>query len=970
MRKIIVNIIVVILVILALVLVSNNKIEGVKDQGQAIPIANLGRISLDRLSGLDLFADFKTKKILPTAWVIADEQMADNSFRIYKNVSKVFLEMIEFALVKAKEIKQGQVGSMTKEISRPINPREILASLRIVESAMVDAPELLSKDLKITIVLPELKGVLAKLKRDRVPANTQALVQPLNFKTLPHYQMFAGLTKTNVAKVAEIKLPANKINEIKIALKIPNIFSKITNYIGQKVPANKAGLVQGIKIETLPGYKLFAGLNKPMVSGVALVDLYEPERQRKAAQAVKIDLFAGLKRERVPANAEELAQGIKVEELPGYEIIAGMNKPMVSGVALVDLAEPEIQKKTVQMVKLDLFAGLRRERIPANTEALAQRMNIEEIPGYAMIAGMNKPMVSGVALVDLYEPEIQRGAIQIKMPILFAVVKSERVPANTEMLVQGVNIKGLPGYEILAGMNKPIVSGVALVDLAEPEIQKKTVQMVKLDLFAGLKRERIPANTETIVDPMNIEVLPAYALIDGLRQSDYLAQDWQRPQEELVVAYDFPRKAKDITLFEVPVQLIKFAMLSEDQVPANSEMLVGQINLEILPAYPVANNLAKGRYVAEVWQVADTDLAIAHVFPREAKDITKFEVPEQIMQFAEARNGQIPANEMALVEPMKLEALPGYAMFSGVAEQNYMMAWQAPETTIAYIPPARGKITEVTIPENWFVASEQRVPANTQTLVSPFMVEFFPTYRLYVKLSTVDYLPVAWRAPTTVIAKAPARKIIKIAKATPKKVVEVKKAEAPLPEKKIARVEKPAEVKKIAKVEKPMIEPKVVAVAGKAEVGAAGGVIVAKVPNGEVDMDIPKNVMTDSSKITVRSVANIPELKVGKTVGPIWDLGPSGQKFDDPIMVKFHYKQADVPVGIKEEDLMLCSYSGDKWEWVSRYNVDAENNYVVAWISHFSLYRIVWPETSNVWNMSFVDMFFLLMIVVHGLFGV
>ena len=78
----------------------------------------------------------------------------------------------------------------------------------------------------------------------------------------------------------------------------------------------------------------------------------------------------------------------------------------------------------------------------------------------------------------------------------------------------------------------------------------------------------------------------------------------------------------------------------------------------------------------------------------------------------------------------------------------------------------------------------------------------------------------------------------------------------------------------------------------------------------------------------------------------VYDYGPVGTNFDQPVTITMSYDPAKIPEGVNEEDLILAYYDESTGEWVSLADIviDTDNNTVSGTINHFTIFAILLPE--------------------------
>ncbi len=86
----------------------------------------------------------------------------------------------------------------------------------------------------------------------------------------------------------------------------------------------------------------------------------------------------------------------------------------------------------------------------------------------------------------------------------------------------------------------------------------------------------------------------------------------------------------------------------------------------------------------------------------------------------------------------------------------------------------------------------------------------------------------------------------------------------------------------------------------------------------------------------------------GRTVISLWELGPDGVTFDQPINLTLGYNDPeDIPPGTSEDDLAIALWDKNARRWVKLEGsiVDPVNNTISAQIGHFSRYAVTGPVT-------------------------
>jgi hypothetical protein len=115
-------------------------------------------------------------------------------------------------------------------------------------------------------------------------------------------------------------------------------------------------------------------------------------------------------------------------------------------------------------------------------------------------------------------------------------------------------------------------------------------------------------------------------------------------------------------------------------------------------------------------------------------------------------------------------------------------------------------------------------------------------------------------------------------------------------------------------------------------VGPAGGTVVAA--DGQVALEIPTGA-TEDLGITV-TPSDPPPSTVGLLPGTVFDFGPQGTTFAEPVRLRIAYDEASLPPGISESDLTLLTEHDGRWQELPGEVVDVDANVVSAFVSGFS----------------------------------
>lgn len=89
----------------------------------------------------------------------------------------------------------------------------------------------------------------------------------------------------------------------------------------------------------------------------------------------------------------------------------------------------------------------------------------------------------------------------------------------------------------------------------------------------------------------------------------------------------------------------------------------------------------------------------------------------------------------------------------------------------------------------------------------------------------------------------------------------------------------------------------------------------------------------------------------------VYDYGPDGTTFDQPVTITMSYDPAEIPEGVAEEDLIIAFFDESTGEWVPLDDivVDTENNTISGTVTHFTIFGILWPETETTSDDEVID---------------
>lgn len=100
---------------------------------------------------------------------------------------------------------------------------------------------------------------------------------------------------------------------------------------------------------------------------------------------------------------------------------------------------------------------------------------------------------------------------------------------------------------------------------------------------------------------------------------------------------------------------------------------------------------------------------------------------------------------------------------------------------------------------------------------------------------------------------------------------------------------------------------------------------------------------TPLSEIVVTEKNNPPPPPADSAViGLVYDFGPDGASFDQPVTIRLSYNQAQLPENVAEKNLIIVVWDSQLQEWTRlESKVDTVNNIITVEVTHFSLYSIL-----------------------------
>lgn len=118
-------------------------------------------------------------------------------------------------------------------------------------------------------------------------------------------------------------------------------------------------------------------------------------------------------------------------------------------------------------------------------------------------------------------------------------------------------------------------------------------------------------------------------------------------------------------------------------------------------------------------------------------------------------------------------------------------------------------------------------------------------------------------------------------------------------------------------------------------IGPQGGTVNSA--DGRVELVFPAGAVGADLEVRV-SAAVAPPANAGVILARAYDFSPDGAVFLQPVTLKIHYEDAQIPAAVAENDLGLCRAAGGSWQRVAGSTVDVDGNTVSAGVMGFSSY--------------------------------
>src|SRR5579863_2971864 len=118
-----------------------------------------------------------------------------------------------------------------------------------------------------------------------------------------------------------------------------------------------------------------------------------------------------------------------------------------------------------------------------------------------------------------------------------------------------------------------------------------------------------------------------------------------------------------------------------------------------------------------------------------------------------------------------------------------------------------------------------------------------------------------------------------------------------------------------------------------ATIGVAGGHVATA--DGSIDVFIPYGALASTIVVSVQEIAS----PASGSVGPVFEISPSGTTFSKPVVLTFRFGADDL-AGADPETLSVATFSDGQWRLFSS-RTDAGAGTVAADVTHFSPWALV-----------------------------
>lgn len=121
------------------------------------------------------------------------------------------------------------------------------------------------------------------------------------------------------------------------------------------------------------------------------------------------------------------------------------------------------------------------------------------------------------------------------------------------------------------------------------------------------------------------------------------------------------------------------------------------------------------------------------------------------------------------------------------------------------------------------------------------------------------------------------------------------------------------------------------------EVGPTGGTVTAQ--NDKVTLQVPPGAVSQDITITVSPISN-PTNDLRVASGSLYEFGPDGTQFAQPVTLTLAYDPSDLPPGTDMASLRISKYLDGAWQEVDNISVDSVAHTVSGQIHSFSSYGV------------------------------
>ena len=120
---------------------------------------------------------------------------------------------------------------------------------------------------------------------------------------------------------------------------------------------------------------------------------------------------------------------------------------------------------------------------------------------------------------------------------------------------------------------------------------------------------------------------------------------------------------------------------------------------------------------------------------------------------------------------------------------------------------------------------------------------------------------------------------------------------------------------------------------------SADSEISLSIDSGTTILDSDKKPLQTIKAVTDPNPPPIPEGT--DYISPVYDFRPQGASFNPPLKLTLSYDPAQIPQGLKENDVYIACYEDGRWETIRYKQVDTKRHTVNTQIEHFSKYAVL-----------------------------